>query len=145
MTQEEFFQHFDGGSKQSKPEPIFTSVNETDLVIEVTDILSKLGIPRSIKGFVFLREAIILSVNDESYIQNITKVLYVDIAKAFNTTPTRAERAMRHAIEISFSSRGNMQAMSDVFGYAVNPAKGKPTNSEFIATIADTLRLRRKV
>jgi two-component system response regulator (stage 0 sporulation protein A) len=117
---------------------------ETDLVLEVTDVLSGLGVPRNVKGFNYLREAIILSVDDESYIQNITRQLYPEIAMKFETTPTRAERAIRHAIEVTFGSRGNRERMNAMFGYSVNPAKGKVTNSEFIATIADKLRLRRR-
>lgn len=112
---------------------------------EVTHILRRIGIPAHVKGYEYLREAIILSVDDERYIHKITQRLYPDVALKFDTTKTRVERAIRHAIEIAFSSRGNMEAIETVFSYAVNPGKGKATNSEFIATIADTLRLRRKM
>lgn len=123
---------------EAKPQ----ETQEKSLALEVTDILHNLGIPAHIRGFNFLREAIILSVNDQSYIQNITKALYPTIARENSTTPSRVERAIRHAIEISFSRSG--EESNSLFSYSCNASKGKPTNSEFIATIADVIRLRRK-
>ncbi len=151
MSQEELSNYFEYLKAGNRTEgtlpiqtPVATSVDETDLTMEVTNILKRIGIPAHIRGFNFLREAIILSVSDENYINEITKSLYPTIAKKFDTTPSRAERAIRHAIEVAFSSRGNIGELSMYFGYTVDPVKGKATNSEFIATIADTLRLRRK-
>jgi two-component system response regulator (stage 0 sporulation protein A) len=107
----------------------------------ITDILHNLGMQRKMLGFNYARFAIMLSVRDKSYIQNITKMLYPAISKEFHTEPSRAERAIRHGIEIAWS-RGNVEAIESMFGCSVNANKGKPTNSEFIATIADNLRLK---
>ena len=101
------------------------------------------GVPAHIKGYQYLREAIMIAVNDMDVINAVTKVLYPEVAKRFCTTPSRVERAIRHAIEVAWD-RGDIETLQKYFGYTVNSAKGKPTNSEFIAMIADRLQLQRK-
>ena len=109
----------------------------------VTGIIHEIGVPAHIKGYQYLREAIIIAVNDMDVINAITKVLYPQVAKTFQTTPSRVERAIRHAIEVAWD-RGDLDTLQRFFGYTVNSAKGKPTNSEFIALIADKLQLQLK-
>lgn len=109
----------------------------------VTNVIHEVGVPAHIKGYQYLREAIMMVVNDIEIINQITKQLYPDIAKAYGTTPSRVERAIRHAIEVAWS-RGQTEAVDNIFGYTVSAVKGKPTNSEFIAMIADKLRLELK-
>ena len=109
----------------------------------VTNIIHEIGVPAHIKGYQYLREAIIIAVNDMDVINAITKVLYPQVAKTFQTTPSRVERAIRHAIEVAWD-RGDLDTLQRFFGYTVNSAKGKPTNSEFIALIADKLQLQLK-
>ena len=113
------------------------------LEAEVTAILHEVGVPAHIKGYQYVREAIILVVQNMDAINAVTKVLYPEVAKRFNTTPSRVERAIRHAIEVAWD-RGDLETLQGYFGYTVNSAKGKPTNSEFIAMIADRIRLHRK-
>lgn len=110
---------------------------------EVTEIIHEIGVPAHIKGYQYLRDAIILSVNDIEMLQSITKILYPTIAKRHQTTPSRVERAIRHAIEVAWG-RGKMDTIDALFGYTVSTGKGKPTNSEFIALIADKIRLEMK-
>lgn len=110
---------------------------------QVTDIIHEIGVPAHIKGYQYLREAIIIAVNDMEVINAVTKVLYPSVAKRFGTTPSRVERAIRHAIEVAWD-RGDLETLQKYFGYTVSNAKGKPTNSEFIAMIADRLLLERK-
>jgi two-component system response regulator (stage 0 sporulation protein A) len=110
------------------------------LEAKVTNILHEIGVPAHIRGYHYMREAIIMSVNDLDVLNYITKELYPSIAKKCNTTPSRVERAIRHAIEVAWS-RGKIDAIDKLFGYTVNTHKGKPTNSEFIALIADRLRI----
>lgn len=107
---------------------------------QVTDIIHEVGVPAHIKGYQYLREGIIMSVNDMEMLNSITKILYPGIAKKFQTTPSRVERAIRHAIEVAWS-RGKMDTIDELFGYTINNGKGKPTNSEFIAMITDKIRL----
>ncbi len=116
---------------------------EPSLEAVVTDIIHEIGVPAHIKGYQYLREAIILTVNDMDAINAVTKVLYPAVAKKFATTPSRVERAIRHAIEVAWD-RGDLETLQKFFGYTVSNIKGKPTNSEFIAMIADSLTLRRK-
>ena len=106
----------------------------------VTAIIHEIGVPAHIKGYQYLREAIILTVQNMDVINAVTKVLYPEVAKRFGTTPSRVERAIRHAIEVAWD-RGDIETLQKYFGYTVNSAKGKPTNSEFIAMIADRLQL----
>lgn len=117
-----------------------TPQKEHDLEKDVTDMIHEIGVPAHIKGYQYLREAIMISVNDVEMLNSITKILYPTIAKKFQTTPSRVERAIRHAIEVAWS-RGKMETLDGLFGYTINNGKGKPTNSEFIALIADKIRL----
>ena len=117
--------------------------NPGNLETDVTDIIHEIGVPAHIKGYQYLRDAIILSVNDMEMLNSITKILYPTIAKRHQTTPSRVERAIRHAIEVAWS-RGKMDTIDQLFGYTVSNGKGKPTNSEFIALIADKIRLEYK-
>ena len=109
----------------------------------VTNIIHEIGVPAHIKGYQYLREAIIIAVNDMDVINAITKVLYPEVAKTFGTTPSRVERAIRHAIEVAWD-RGDLDTLQKFFGYTVSNTKGKPTNSELIALIADKLQLQLK-
>ena len=106
----------------------------------VTSVIHEIGVPAHIKGYQYLREAIIIAVNDMEVINAVTKVLYPEVAKRFGTTPSRVERAIRHAIEVAWD-RGDLETLQKYFGYTVSNTKGKPTNSEFIAMIADRLML----
>lgn len=119
------------------------SDQDLDLEAVVTDIIHEIGVPAHIKGYQYLREAIILTIKDMDMINAVTKVLYPEVAKKFGTTPSRVERAIRHAIEVAWD-RGDIETLQKFFGYTVSNIKGKPTNSEFIAMIADCLSLRRK-
>ncbi len=116
---------------------------EQSLEAVVTEVIHEIGVPAHIKGYQYLREAIILTINDMDVINAVTKVLYPEVAKKFGTTPSRVERAIRHAIEVAWD-RGDLETLQKFFGYTVSNVKGKPTNSEFIAMIADCLSLRRK-
>ena len=116
---------------------------ERHLELDVTNIIHEIGVPAHIKGYQYLRDAIILSVEDMEMLNSITKILYPTIAKKYQTTPSRVERAIRHAIEVAWS-RGKMDTIDELFGYTVSTGKGKPTNSEFIALIADKIRLEYK-
>ena len=111
------------------------------LEMTVTEIIHQIGVPAHIKGYHYLREAIIMSVNDPEMINSVTKVLYPAVAKRFETTSSRVERAIRHAIEVAWD-RGDVDTLNSYFGYTVHNTKGKPTNSEFIAMISDKLRLK---
>jgi two-component system response regulator (stage 0 sporulation protein A) len=117
---------------------------QRNLEVEVTNIMHEIGVPAHIKGYQYLRDAIMMVVKDLDIINSITKQLYPSIAREYNTTPSRVERAIRHAIEVAWS-RGQVEAIDALFGYTVNIGKGKPTNSEFIAMVADKLRLEMKV
>jgi two-component system, response regulator, stage 0 sporulation protein A len=114
-----------------------------NLDASITSIIHEIGVPAHIKGYLYLREAISMVYNDIELLGSITKVLYPDIAKKYNTTASRVERAIRHAIEVAWS-RGNIESISNLFGYTVSMSKAKPTNSEFIAMVADKLRLEHK-
>lgn len=117
---------------------------EHNLETDVTNIIHEIGVPAHIKGYHYLRDAIIMSVDDSEMLGSITKVLYTSIAKRHKTTPSRVERAIRHAIEVAWS-RGKMDTIDALFGYTVHNGKGKPTNSEFVALIADKIRLEYKM
>ena len=116
---------------------------EPDIEAMVTNVIHEIGVPAHIKGYQYLREAIIIAIGDMDVINAITKVLYPQVAKTFATTPSRVERAIRHAIEVAWD-RGDVETLQKFFGYTVSGIKGKPTNSEFIAMIADHLSLRQK-
>lgn len=117
---------------------------ERNLESDVTDMIHEIGVPAHIKGYQYLRDAIMMAVEDNEMLGSITKVLYPSIAKKHRTTPSRVERAIRHAIEVAWS-RGKMDTIDDLFGYTVSNGKGKPTNSEFVALIADKIRLEYKL
>ena len=114
-----------------------------DLEQDVTDMIHEIGVPAHIKGYQYLRHAIMMVIDDLDIINSITKELYPTVAKDFNTTPSRVERAIRHAIEVAWD-RGDTEVLNSFFGYTIANSKGKPTNSEFIAMIADRLRLEMK-
>lgn len=114
-----------------------------DMEIVITDIIHQLGVPAHIKGYHYLRSAILYSIEDKSLLESVTKLLYPTVANSYDTTSSRVERAIRHAIEIAWD-RGNVDTLNSFFGYTVDTCKGKPTNSEFIALITDKLRLRYK-
>ena len=120
-----------------------SAYSQRNLETDVTNIIHEIGVPAHIKGYQYLRDAIILCVNDMEMLNSITKILYPTIAKRQQTTPSRVERAIRHAIEVAWS-RGKMDTIDELFGYTVSTGKGKPTNSEFIALIADKIRLEDK-
>ena len=117
--------------------------NQENLEALVTNIIHEVGVPAHIKGYQYLREAIMMVIKDTDVINQITKQLYPEIADKYHTTPSRVERAIRHAIEVAWG-RGEQSAVENIFGYTVSAAKGKPTNSEFIAMISDKLRLELK-
>ncbi|MBO6114775.1 MAG: sporulation transcription factor Spo0A [Lachnospiraceae bacterium] len=136
-------------SSKAKDVMIITKEENEDnernrLEIMVTDIIHEIGVPAHIKGYQYLRTSIIMSVNDMEMLSSITKQLYPTIAKMYNTTPSRVERAIRHAIEVA-CSRGKADTINELFGYSIGAGKVKPTNSEFIALIADKIRLDKKV
>ena len=114
--------------------------SKLNLEAKVTNIIHDVGVPAHIKGYQYLRDGILMAVNDVEVINQITKQLYPDLAKKYKTTPSRVERAIRHAIEVAWN-RGQVESMENIFGYTINSNRGKPTNSEFIAMIADKLRL----
>ena len=114
--------------------------DSTVLEAVVTDIIHEIGVPAHIKGYQYLRSAILMAVQDMDILNSITKQLYPSIAEEYGTTSSRVERAIRHAIEVAWG-RGSMDTINDLFGYTINAGKGKPTNSEFIALIADKIRL----
>ena len=130
------------------PVPVQTSpaspLDDNGLELQVTAIIHKIGVPAHIKGYHYLRESIMLAVRDSEIINSVTKQLYPTVAKRFNTTSSRVERAIRHAIEVAWD-RGDVDVLNSYFGYTIHNTRGKPTNSEFIAMIADKLRLRFKV
>ena len=123
--------------------PVQRRPDKVNIEALVTNIIHEIGVPAHIKGYQYLREAIIIAVNDMDVINAITKVLYPQVAKNFGTTPSRVERAIRHAIEVAWD-RGDLDTLQRFFGYTVSNTKGKPTNSEFIALIADKLQLQLK-
>ena len=131
------------GSQSAQEKVVFAKTQPPvvrDLAKDVTDMIHEIGVPAHIKGYQYLREAIMMSVQDVEMLGSITKVLYPTIAGKFQTTPSRVERAIRHAIEVAWS-RGKMETLDGLLGYTINTGKGKPTNSEFIALIADKIRL----
>ena len=129
------------GEENSRP--LVRRMDKTSIESMVTGIIHEIGVPAHIKGYQYHREAIIIAVNDMDVINAITKVLYPQVAKTFQTTPSRVERAIRHAIEVAWD-RGDLDTLQRFFGYTVSNTKGKPTNSEFIALIADKLQLQLK-
>lgn len=121
-----------------------TDMKNADLETQVTKIIHQIGVPAHIKGYQYLRTAIMLTVNDSDIINSVTKILYPSVAKKYQTTTSRVERAIRHAIEVAWD-RGDVDVLNSYFGYTIQNNRGKPTNSEFIAMIADNLRLKYKM
>lgn len=127
--------------RQSILQPVVTSpLNQRQVDTLITTIIKEIGVPAHIKGYNYLREAIMMVYYDIELLSSVTKILYPEIAKKFKTTSSRVERAIRHAIEVAWN-RGNYETISETFGYTVSHLKSKPTNSEFIAMIADKLRI----
>ncbi|MCJ7691320.1 MAG: sporulation transcription factor Spo0A, partial [Clostridiaceae bacterium] len=129
--------HNNAESKTNKEQPV-------QMIVQITNIIHEIGIPAHIKGYMYLREAINMVVNDINLLSSVTKELYPSIGKQFNTTASRVERAMRHAIDVAWS-RGQIDTINKIFGYTIRNEKGRPTNSEFIAMVADKLRLENKI
>lgn len=119
-------------------------VTDPELELMVTEIIHQIGVPAHIKGYHYLREAIILSIKNGEIINSVTKLLYPTVAKSYETTSSRVERAIRHAIEVAWD-RGDIDVLNSYFGYTIQNDRGKPTNSEFIAMISDKLRLKLKI
>lgn len=130
-------------AKQIVTQPVQKSFVAEDIEVLVTQVIHQIGVPAHIKGYHYLREAIILSIEDSEMINSVTKVLYPTVAKKFKTTSSRVERAIRHGIEVAWD-RGDVDVLNSYFGYTVHTGRGKPTNSEFIAMIADRLSLQLK-
>lgn len=120
------------------------SSDRNDIEAQVTGIIHKIGVPAHIKGYQYLRTAIMMTIEDSELINSVTKILYPTVAKKYQTTSSRVERAIRHAIEVAWD-RGDLDTLNAYFGYTIQNERGKPTNSEFIAMIADNLRLRNKI
>lgn len=121
--------------------PEYQAFTRQELEETVTKMIHEIGVPAHIKGYLYLRESIILSVLEMGMLNSVTKMLYPSIAQRYQTTPSRVERAIRHAIEVAWS-RGKMDTIDEMFGYTIHTGKGKPTNSEFIALISDKIRLK---
>ena len=130
-----------GGESLRYPEKRRPDKNSIESM--VTNIIHEIGVPAHIKGYQYLREAIIMTVEDMDVINAVTKILYPEVARKFGTTASRVERAIRHAIEVAWD-RGDLDTLQKYFGFTVSNSKGKPTNSEFIAMIADRLVLQRR-
>lgn len=133
-----------GWGKDKSLKSVSSSKADSDLQVIVSDIMHQIGVPAHIKGYQYLREAIILSVSDNEMMNSVTKLLYPTVAKTFSTTPSRVERAIRHAIEVAWD-RGDVDVLNSYFGYTIQSTRGKPTNSEFIAMISDKLKLQMKI
>ncbi|MBQ9393020.1 MAG: sporulation transcription factor Spo0A [Oscillospiraceae bacterium] len=139
VSEPSLLEHLRRAVRQDEPAP----AGDAALEERVTAIIHEIGVPAHIKGYQYLREAILIAIEDMDVINAVTKVLYPEVARRFDTTASRVERAIRHAIEVAWD-RGDIDTLQKYFGYTVNSAKGKPTNSEFIAMIADRLSLRKK-
>ncbi|MBQ2718695.1 MAG: sporulation transcription factor Spo0A, partial [Clostridia bacterium] len=130
--------------KASPQKPTLPKPSDHEIETQVTRIIHEIGIPAHIKGYQYLRTAIIMTINDNEIINSVTKVLYPSVAKRYQTTTSRVERAIRHAIEVAWD-RGDIDTLNSYFGYTIQNNRGKPTNSEFIAMIADNMRLKYKL
>lgn len=132
--------------RSTMPSPAIHAQEEksVDIEAQVTKIIHQIGVPAHIKGYQYLRTAILLTIKDSDIINSVTKVLYPSVAKKYSTTTSRVERAIRHAIEVAWD-RGDVDTLNSYFGYTIQNSRGKPTNSEFIAMIADNLRLKYKL
>ena len=138
-------EHIDDIAKRRADGSLLISQNEIpDVETQVTKIIHQIGVPAHIKGYQYLRTAIIMAINDSDIINSVTKILYPSVAKKYQTTTSRVERAIRHAIEVAWD-RGDIDTLNSYFGYTIQQGRGKPTNSEFIAMISDNLRLKYKI
>lgn len=126
------------------PSSGYTRFNDNDLEAQVTGVIHQIGVPAHIKGYQYLRTAIMMAIKDTEIINYVTKLLYPSVAKQYQTTSSRVERAIRHAIEVAWD-RGDVDVLNSYFGYTIQNNRGKPTNSEFIAMISDNLRLKNKM
>ena len=126
--------------RNEKKNRLSSQVTEGDMEIIISDVMRQIGVPAHIKGYQYLRTAIRLCINDNEMLGSVTKILYPTVAKEYKTTPSRVERAIRHAIEVAWD-RGDVDVLSSYFGYTIQSQRGKPTNSEFIAMISDKLKL----
>jgi len=133
--------HVESILKSKRRAPDKASIASSDLEAQVTKLIHQIGVPAHIKGYQYLRCAILMTIADSDIINSVTKVLYPTVAKKFGTTTSRVERAIRHAIEVAWD-RGDVDTLNSFFGYTIQNSRGKPTNSEFIAMIADNLRLK---
>ncbi len=133
-----------GAGRSGQSNIVSFSAQDNSLEVTVSEIMHRIGVPAHIKGYQYLREAIILAVNDDEIMNSVTKLLYPTVAKTFKTTPSRVERAIRHAIEVAWD-RGDVDVLNSYFGYTIQNSRGKPTNSEFIAMISDKLKLKLKI
>ena len=136
----------DASGTNAAPNPVRSESGSLpeDIETQVTRIIHQIGVPAHIKGYQYLRSAILMTVRDSDVINSVTKVLYPSVAKKYQTTTSRVERAIRHAIEVAWD-RGDVETLNSYFGYTIQNSRGKPTNSEFIAMIADNLRLKYKI
>ena len=141
---ESLCEHINSLASRREVSGVEPSDRTPDIETQVTKIIHQIGVPAHIKGYQYLRTAILLTVRDNDIINSVTKVLYPSVAKKYQTTTSRVERAIRHAIEVAWD-RGDVDTLNSYFGYTVQNNRGKPTNSEFIAMIADNLRLRYKL
>lgn len=138
-----FILHIESLLKTKKSSASNTYYKNSDMEAQVTKIIHQIGVPAHIKGYQYLRTAILMTIEDTDIINSVTKVLYPSVAKKYQTTTSRVERAIRHAIEVAWD-RGDVDTLNSYFGYTIQNTRGKPTNSEFIAMIADNLRLNYK-
>ena len=135
--------HIDALTKAKQSASGDTANKRPDIEAQVTKIIHQIGVPAHIKGYQYLRSAILMTIDDNEIINSVTKILYPTVAKKYKTTTSRVERAIRHAIEVAWD-RGDVDTLNSYFGYTIQNSRGKPTNSEFIAMIADNLRLKYK-
>lgn len=143
FSESSLLSHVDALTKSNEPRYDDFSTERPDIESQVTKIIHQIGVPAHIKGYQYLRTAILMTINDNEVINSVTKILYPTVAKKYKTTTSRVERAIRHAIEVAWD-RGDVDTLNSYFGYTIQNTRGKPTNSEFIAMIADNLRLKYK-
>ncbi len=143
FSENSLISHIDAILKNREKEKDELSDTRPDIESQVTKIIHQIGVPAHIKGYQYLRSAILMTIDDNDVINSVTKVLYPSVAKKYKTTTSRVERAIRHAIEVAWD-RGDVDTLNSYFGYTIQNTRGKPTNSEFIAMIADNLRLKYK-
>ncbi len=136
--------HVESLAERRREAPSESEDASIDMEAQVTKIIHQIGIPAHIKGYQYLRSAILMTIEDNEIINSVTKILYPSVAKKYATTTSRVERAIRHAIEVAWD-RGDIDTLNSYFGYTIQNNRGKPTNSEFIAMIADNLRLKYKL